>query len=115
MVKQLFTQMALDISSEYSQITETMSIEEKLNLITDILSREGFTVDWDHDTDGYRINEISCPYYHIGQKHPEICNVDQTMIASILSIPVEKISCVLGGGNQCTYLVKQTPVSEGAQ
>jgi predicted ArsR family transcriptional regulator len=60
------------------------------------------------------IVENSCPYYHVGQDHPEVCNVDKTMIASVLAIPVEKISCVLGGSAHCTYLIKPQILSEQA-
>jgi DeoR family suf operon transcriptional repressor len=111
-VEKLFTEIALDMSSNYQELAENLTLEEKLNLIQNLLSREGFTVEWEKLGDEYRINEISCPYFHVGQNHPEVCKVDQTMIASILSIPVEKINCLLFGSDHCTYVVKQ-PVTNG--
>jgi predicted ArsR family transcriptional regulator len=111
-VEKLFTEIALDMSSNYQELAENLTLEEKLNLIQNLLSREGFTVEWEKAGDEYRINEISCPYFHVGQNHPEVCKVDQTMIASILSIPVEKINCLLFGSDHCTYVVKQ-PVTNG--
>jgi predicted ArsR family transcriptional regulator len=111
-VEKLFTEIALDMSSNYQELAENLTLEEKLNLIQNLLSREGFTVEWEKTGDEYRINEISCPYFHVGQNHPEVCKVDQTMIASILSIPVEKINCLLFGSDHCTYVVKQ-PVTNG--
>lgn len=111
-VEKLFTEIALDMSSNYQELAENLTLEEKLNLIQTLLSREGFTVEWEKAGDEYRINEISCPYFHVGQNHPEVCKVDQTMIASILSIPVEKINCLLFGSDHCTYVVKQ-PVTNG--
>jgi predicted ArsR family transcriptional regulator len=111
-VEKLFTEIALDMSSNYQELAENLTLEEKLNLIQNLLSREGFMVEWEKAGDEYRINEISCPYFHVGQNHPEVCKVDQTMIASILSIPVEKINCLLFGSDHCTYVVKQ-PVTNG--
>lgn len=111
-VDKLFTEIALDMSSNYHDMAANLTLEEKLNLIKNLLSREGFTVDWEKTGDEYRIHEISCPYYHVGQNHPEVCKVDQTMIASILSIPVEKINCLLLGNDHCTYVVKQ-PATNG--
>lgn len=111
-VDKLFTEIALDMSSNYQELAENLSLEEKLNLIQNLLSREGFTVEWEKAGDEYMIHEISCPYFHVGQNHPEVCKVDQTMIASILSIPVEKINCLLLGSDHCTYVVKQ-PVING--
>ncbi len=106
-VDKLFTEIALDMSANYQELAQNLTIEEKLNLIKTLLSREGFTVDWEKAGDEYRIHEISCPYFHVGQNHPEVCKVDQTMISSILSIPVEKINCLLLGNDHCTYVVKQ--------
>lgn len=111
-VEKLFTEIALDMSSNYHDLAENLTLEEKLNLIKNLLSREGFTVEWEKAGDEYRIHEISCPYFHVGQNHPEVCKVDQTMIASILSIPVEKINCLLLGSDHCTYVVKQ-PATNG--
>lgn len=106
-VDKLFTEIALDMSANYQELAINLTLEEKLNLIKTLLSREGFTVDWEKAGDEYRIHEISCPYFHVGQNHPEVCKVDQTMISSILSIPVEKINCLLLGNDHCTYVVKQ--------
>lgn len=106
-VDKLFTEIALDMSANYQELAVNLTMEEKLNLIKTLLSREGFTVDWEKIGDEYLIHEISCPYFHVGQNHPEVCKVDQTMISSILSIPVEKINCLLLGNDHCTYVVKQ--------
>jgi DeoR family suf operon transcriptional repressor len=110
-VDKLFTEIALDMSANYQELAENLTLEEKLNLIKTLLSREGFTVDWEKAGDEYMIHEISCPYFHVGQNHPEVCKVDQTMISSILSIPVEKINCLLLGNDHCTYVFKQPLIS----
>lgn len=112
MVDSLFTSIAESASEGYIEQAKNMNLEEKLDLITSLLSKEGFSVEWEKQGEQYMIVENSCPYYHVGQDHPEVCNVDQTMIASVLSIPVEKISCVLGGGAHCTFLIKPPVLDE---
>lgn len=111
-VNSLFSQMASNLASGYAQQTQTMSIEEKLNLIKDLLAEEGFSVEWEKQGEQYAIHEITCPYYHVGQNHPEVCNVDQTLISTILSIPAEKINCVLRGDAHCTYLIPHNAMTE---
>jgi DeoR family transcriptional regulator, suf operon transcriptional repressor len=111
-VDNIFTQIAMEMSTNYREQAKNLSLEGKLNLITKLLGEEGFTVEWEKENGDYLIKESSCPYLHVGQDHPEVCSVDQTMISSILSIPVEKISCVLGGSNQCTYIVKNKETVE---
>jgi len=105
LVNQLFSQMAQDLASEYANELASLSTEEKLDLVKQLLTSEGFTVDWTRIGDQYQIRETNCPYYYIGQNHPEVCSVDKVLISTVLSSPVEKIECMLQGDNYCTYLI----------
>lgn len=107
-VSRLFTQMATELASGYAQQIQSLPIEEKLDLIKQVLGEEGFSVEWELQNEQYQIHEITCPYYHVGQSHPEVCTVDQTLISTVLSIPVEKINCVLAGDAHCTYVIPKT-------
>jgi predicted ArsR family transcriptional regulator len=105
MVDQLFTQMARDMASDYQTEVEGLSMEERLDLIKDLLTREGFTVEWEQQGEFYHIREVNCPYYRVGQNHPEVCGVDQTLISTLLDIPAQKIKCMLEGDTHCTYVI----------
>jgi predicted ArsR family transcriptional regulator len=107
-VNALFAHMASDLADGYAGQAQDLGFEDRLDLIQHLLGEEGFTVEWSKEGDQYLINEITCPYYHVGQTHPEVCTVDQTLISSILEVPAEKIRCVLRGDAHCTYMI---PVS----
>lgn len=113
-VEKLFAQIALDMAKGYAQKAKKLSIEGKLNLVKEALAQEGFTIEWEKHPDHYQISEISCPFFHIGEKHPEVCTVDHTMISTVLNIPAEKIKCVLNGDAHCTYLIPQSSLTESA-
>jgi predicted ArsR family transcriptional regulator len=81
-------------------------MEERLELISDLLAEEGFTVEWEKSDGQYQIHEITCPYLQIGQSHPEVCTVDQTLISKMLAVPAEKVQCILDGSAHCTYVVQ---------
>jgi predicted ArsR family transcriptional regulator len=105
MVDRLFTQMAQDLASDYTSDVVGLSMEERLNLIQNLLTSEGFTVEWEQQGDFYHIREVNCPYYHVGQDHPEVCVVDETLISTLLDIPAQKVKCMLNGDNYCTYVI----------
>jgi DeoR family transcriptional regulator, suf operon transcriptional repressor len=107
MINKLFTQMANDLAKDLSIGTkiQNLSMEERLNLVKNLLRQEGFNIEWEQLDDGYQIHEASCPYYFIGQNHPEVCTVDQILISTVLSVPAEKIKCILNGDNNCTYQI----------
>jgi predicted ArsR family transcriptional regulator len=110
-VNKLFTQMAKDIADELGAHTgiENLSLEERLDKMRDFLATEGFTINWKRQGDQYIIQEANCPYLHVGQSHPEVCAVDQTLISTALAIPAEKIKCILDGDSICTYVVSSLP------
>ena len=106
-IQGIFSDMAAGLASEHSQNIKKFSIEEKLEFIKKTLGEQGFQLEWEKINGDYLLKEISCPFFHVGQSHPEVCTMDQTLISSILSIPTEKVECVLNGDNQCAYLIKQ--------
>ena len=113
-VKNLFTQMAKDLADDLSAQSnmDNLSIEERLQKMQAFLEKEGFTINWEKKGEQYFIQEVNCPYLHVGKSHPEVCAVDQTLISTALSVPAEKVKCILNGDNFCTYVVstqQETP------
>jgi DeoR family transcriptional regulator, suf operon transcriptional repressor len=106
-VNQLFEQIAQNLAEDHSPLPASTPIEKRLDHLKDILTKEGFLIDWELVDGQYQITEISCPYYHIGQAHPEVCIVDQKLISTMLSVPVKRVNCVLHGDDQCTFVVNQ--------
>lgn len=105
MVTKLFSQVAEDLAADYTAQLKGLSMEERLETVKELLAEEGFTVEWEKADDEYRIHEITCPYYQIGQNHPEVCAVDQTLISKMLAVPANKVQCILDGSSHCTYVV----------
>lgn len=107
MVNELFSQMAKELLTDHLSTSDlgNLSLEDRLNLMKELLNKEGFTIEWERIGNEYLIHETSCPYYHVGQNHPEVCAVDQILISSVLSVPASKTKCILNGDHFCTYVV----------
>ncbi len=105
-VSKLFAEMADGLAHEYADQMTDMSMEERLELAKSLLTEEGFTVEWEKKGSQYQIHEITCPYLQVGQDHPEVCTVDQTLISKMLAVPAEKVECILKGDVHCTYVVE---------
>ena len=106
-VKKLFMGMADKTAKEYLPVFELLDLEEKLNLLKNVMAKEGYELQWKEDED-YQTIEISCPFYKIGRDHPEICLFDKTLIANLLSIPEEDIIHVQQSNNRCAFKIAQT-------
>jgi predicted ArsR family transcriptional regulator len=107
MLEKLFTQMAHDMATDYAEDLklEELSIEERLDVVRDILEAEGFTMNWKLEDGYYQIEEVSCPFHRVGETHPEICSVGETLISNVLAKPLEKSKCILEGDSYCTYRI----------
>ena len=113
-VTTIFAEMAKDLAEKHRQTTENMPAEGKLDFLKNLLAEEGFIVEWEKVGESFRFNEITCPYIHVSQAHPEICVVDQTIISTVMAMPVHKTNCVLSGDNFCTYIIPIQKESKSA-
>ena len=105
MVSEMFRQVAINLAAEHEEQLSGLSVEERLNVMKDLLGEEGFIVEWEKKGQDYLIHEITCPYLQVGHVHPEVCTVDQTLISKMLAIPANKVQCILSGAAHCTYVV----------
>lgn len=111
-VSLIFSQMAKEMVNDYATETDGLSMEQRLTLMQELLSKEGFNVEWEDHGEQYHIKETNCPYLHVTQNHPEVCSVDQAVISAFLSVPAEKVKCVLNGDHYCTYVVPKNQTAE---
>ena len=82
---------------------EDLSPDERRGHLLEVLGREGFLARWQDNDDGLQLIEYHCPYHLVGQRHPEICQIDEAVIRAVMDQEVEKESCVLTGDVVCTF------------
>jgi predicted ArsR family transcriptional regulator len=106
MVSEMFREVANTMADEHASAMKGLNVEQRLDMMRDLLADEGFVVEWEKQGSQYLIHEITCPYLQVGQSHPEVCTVDQTLISKMLAVPANKIQCILSGATHCTYVVQ---------
>ena len=109
-IGEIFQELAEGIAGELTQDVdlEDLTLHERLQLLQEVLTSEGFMVNLQEEEDNFYIIEASCPYHHVGEDHPEICVVDRELIAHFVSSTPQRIECILDGDKQCKYLIKKT-------
>lgn len=113
-IEKLLRNMAGDMANDITTDSKMDGISDtkRLELLEELLTMEGFTVEITRMSDKVIIRETSCPYIHIGKDHPEVCVLDETLIHKVLGTPVEQISCMLDGDGYCTYEASLIPIME---
>ena len=111
-VRGLFSSIASSLVDDNAAKLASLPFDERLEELAKVLTEEGFEAEIEKRDDQILIRELSCPYFRIGQSHPEICVIDEKFIAESLRVPVERVSCVLDGDHLCTYSVQYQPQME---
>lgn len=105
-IKKLFSNMAANLVASYKKDLANLPIEQQLDYVKDTLLKEGFIIEWERSGENYIIRNVSCPYYHVGLNHPEICNIDRTIISTLLNKKLRINECVLNGKSCCSYVIE---------
>jgi DeoR family suf operon transcriptional repressor len=104
-IEAMFTRMAAGIVADNANRLEGKSLEEKLALLVEMLGEEGFMAAWNVVGERVELTEYHCPYLRIGQRHPEVCRIDHSLISQVLAMPVERNACLLDGDDHCTFTI----------
>ena len=110
MINELFQELAEGIALDLTKgiNLEDLTLEQRLKLLQEVLSEEGFMVNIIEEDGDFYLVEASCPYHHVGEDYPEICVVDQELITHFVSTPPQRVECILDGDKQCKYLIKRS-------
>ena len=108
MVMNLFNQIARDLAVEHMRDMDGLPFEQKLDSLKDFMRDEGFSFTWENRDGKYLVHQLSCPFIHVTENHPEVCAIGQTLISTLLSVPTERTDCVLNGDAHCTFTLVNT-------
>jgi DeoR family suf operon transcriptional repressor len=102
----LLSSVADSMANGYANQLEGLPLEQRLRRLVELLDEEGFSAELERRESEFMIREMSCPYLQIGMQHPEVCTIDQAFIAKALSLPVERVHCILDGDAHCAFSVR---------
>lgn len=114
LISRLFEEMARQIVSEHAHELGQKPPAERMDVLADILESEGFMVTWEDRDDEYWVIEHNCPYRNLAHDFPAVCQLDKTLIASILEAPAEKIRCQVEGAADCAFRIRIKNIGTGA-
>lgn len=110
-VGELFAGVAENMADEFAAELRELPLGERLTRLIQLLRDEGFDAQIEQRGEKVLIHELSCPYLRVGESHPEVCLLDQSLIARALELPAERITWLLDGDLHCTYAVALDNIS----
>lgn len=73
------------------------------------LDDKGLTAIWQESSDGLQLVKYRCPYYAVGDHHPELCQIDEELVRIALDAEVMRSACLLEGDSNCTLVLSDLP------
>jgi len=107
-VSDLFKKIGEGIAKDYQSQIDQGSIQQNLELLQKVLTKEGFVIDIKKNENTYVLSLLSCPYRRVGLTHPEICAIDHEIIRNFFPQHVKIDTCILNGDNRCIYHIPTT-------
>jgi DeoR family transcriptional regulator, suf operon transcriptional repressor len=80
---------------------------QRMRRLIELLAQQGFMAQWQRTDDGGQMVELQCPYFALGQRHPEICQIDEALIRMVVETDITRGSCLLSGDSICTYILQR--------
>lgn len=81
-----------------------VSFEERLSLVSEYLTQQGYAAHWGPHPDGYVLSTENCPYHHIADGNPQLCELDMRLISLLLGIVPRRLHHWVEDGQTCSYL-----------
>src|SRR5574341_260878 len=105
MVQALIGSLADSLAQELDHQIAHLPPGERRQRLIEVLNDEGFVARWQRGGDGIKLVEYHCPYYLVGQRHPEVCQIGEALIRTAVGGPVEKEACLLAGDTVCAFAI----------
>lgn len=86
----------------------TGSIEIRLAATVEYLSEHGYEARFEPTEGGFLLHTLNCPYHHISQETPALCQLDMRLISHMLGVVPRLQARIATGDQTCTYFVPHT-------
>ena len=107
-VEIIIDSLAASTAARYNLTLATGTLEERLQRLVAVLGEEGFMAEVKRVDGAIVLTELNCPYLYVGQRHPEVCRIDQALIEQVMGVNVQQTSCVLHGDASCVFSLRDT-------
>ncbi len=88
---------------------EGKQTEDRISELITIMQELGFQATYSktENSSDYTIKACNCIYHDLAQKHEEICELDKSLISTLLDKETELVECMAKGGSLCSFKIKK--------
>lgn len=99
--------LAKALISQIGQTGSKVPVAKRLAFVVSKLNELHYHSHWEAGMEGPRVLFAHCPYAAVVEKHPELCKMDASLLASLLEGDIQQIAKLeRGGAPACVFIVK---------
>lgn len=99
----IFENMGRRLAAESLPPVAGETVKHRMNRVADFLNQKGYLAYWEKSDDGITLRTCNCPYSDLVSKHPELCAMDTSLIASLTGTIPDCASHIINGKGCCAY------------
>ena len=105
MVRELFAEQFRGHADRLRAGLRDATLEEKVRVVADFLTEQGFMAVWSVDADAVRLAEHHCAIRDVAEQFPEICAAEADFLREVLQTEVHRDTYIPDGCNACEYSI----------
>ncbi len=103
-VRAIFVRIGEDLANEYRLDDLSISLEERIDLISGKLAEEGYRLSWRKEGDKIKLFNQNCPYHYLSGVHPTVCMMDNVLFGKVFGVPFKQVECMSSGAERCSFI-----------
>lgn len=90
-------------------LAKTKNIEQRLKVLVEARSKEGYMAEWKKEGDAYFLIENHCPICAAATECQGFCRAELSNFQSLIGkeYTVERVDHIISGGQRCVYKISQ--------
>lgn len=101
----LLQAVANEMAAPHQAQLADQPMKARLVRLEEVLQSEGFRARVVGNGEPHAIEVCNCAYRHVAAQHPEVCELDHTLMEDILGRPLERVKHAPAGDDCCRYVV----------
>lgn len=104
---ELLDRVGTRLAGRYASTVRAVFLQDRVHELADALNGNGVLADaLVADGNVITLHTYNCPFHELAQEHPEICEMDRSMLQKVLGSDVSLSKCMLEGHAGCTFTVQ---------
>jgi DeoR family transcriptional regulator, suf operon transcriptional repressor len=101
-------EIAKNLSGSLKPKLAGMSLPEKIFEVSRIMQELGFETEVDEGEELPAIVAHNCVYHHLAKEFEEVCQLDRSLLESLLENEIDHEECIIKGGEVCKFKIKKS-------